>query len=221
MFPRGRLLPIGVLIPTTHIDPGFTGYLRVILANIGMNVIQVPYGYEVARAEFSTLTANIDTPYHGVNAELKTLNPQADELIVRTMSSPQRELAVSDIHQRLLRLERRVHADARRRKRHRFFSIVSILALLASALVALTIFATWKAVSGSAKDIFAQVAAASIVSILAVVFAVTRSRLTALYRKAVSIEEMTGYQEGYSLTIAVLCEEKQPGNGRQHALVLI
>ncbi len=189
MYPRGRLLPVGILIPTTHIDPGFAGYLRVILANVGTNIIKLPFSYEVARAEFSTLSSSVDTPYHGVNAELKALNPQSDDLIIEVLPNFHGGPTLPDLLNRLTHIEAFMRSAARRRRRSRLVGVVSTSALLAGATVALAVLLGRKFISEYSRDVVGQVLTAGIVGLLALVAAITRSRITIFIRKLLEVEE--------------------------------
>ena len=71
----------------------------------------------------------------------------------------------------------------------RLVGVVSTSALLAGATVALAVLLGRKFISEYSRDVVGQVLTAGIVGLLALVAAITRSRITIFIRKLLEVEE--------------------------------
>jgi dUTPase len=171
IYPRGRVLPLGLLVPTTYIDPAFHGHLRLIVMNLAQHGMKVPYGYELARASFEALQVPAPLADRNVNVDLQHLNPQADELAFEVSDAQ-----VTAILDRLSLLEAAAQAASRRRRRHRRGVAVaagaggSLLVIAGAVAAALTLDAQAELAGGLA-----------VVTIVGVI-AAWRSRLSAAVR---------------------------------------
>lgn len=80
--PKARGLVAGLLLPTTQIDPGFSGPLLLLLINAGPRAVRLPPNFALAKTELRRLGRPADKPWkgqaksrmqHGYAEEPKTL----------------------------------------------------------------------------------------------------------------------------------------------------
>ncbi|WP_433754640.1 dCTP deaminase domain-containing protein [Nocardia sp. CA-135398] len=175
VYPRGRLLPLGVLSTAVHMDPGFEGRCRVIMMNLGRNVVDLPYGYEIARLQLVGLSEKVITPYAGVNAELDSVNPQADELVADVDFVQPVEKEVEKLSNRVQELESFVSSYNARRRTVRI-SLACISAICVSTLILFLAVVTARAVTGNlTKDLVFQISSIIVTALIALGVGAARS----------------------------------------------
>jgi deoxycytidine triphosphate deaminase len=172
IFPRGRVLPVGLFVPTTHVDPGFKGYLRLVAVNFGSARIRVPFGYELARVELTRMVRSAPGAYPNVNAELKALNPQADELV-----SPSEDVAALALLNRVLWLEETLHTELARRRQRRRAAVLCAAGLASLGLVGGVVVGVRAVGDAASAELTAALAAAAILSLLGIWRMLYRERL--------------------------------------------
>jgi deoxycytidine triphosphate deaminase len=199
-YPRGRLLPLGVLSTAVHIDPGFEGHLRVVIMNVGRRVVDLPYGYEVARLQLSTLTEALSTPYVGVNAELEYVNPQAEDIVLSsTIWKNDSQEAVDALANRIQLLESYVRDEtARRRRRRVFFVITAALAIIAG--LAFSTMIIGRSLGGaSVRDLVIQVMAGTLTGVVAITGSLARQKFRGRLKLWISADVTNMAARGESL----------------------
>jgi deoxycytidine triphosphate deaminase len=63
--PKGKVTNLGLTIPTTYIDPGFTKPLFLAVANAGPRAVELEAGSPVAKVEMQRLGAPVVAPWEG------------------------------------------------------------------------------------------------------------------------------------------------------------
>lgn len=87
IFPRGRLLALGLWSSATHVDFSFRGHLRIIFVNLGPHTLSIPVGEPIGRLEITRLGESGVSGYLGVNSDLRNSNNQSDYLVSSTSST--------------------------------------------------------------------------------------------------------------------------------------
>lgn len=176
IWPRGRLLPLGVLNTAVHIDPGFNGHLRVVMMNVGRKIVDLPYGYEIARLQLSTLARGISTPYSGVNSDLEHVNPQADDIVATAAWKSDSQAVLDALTARVQILEKYAQGEFSRR-RHRRLAYVVVAALAILAAVSFLAVLVGRSLGGaSVKDLVIQVLAGVLTGAVAITASLVQRR---------------------------------------------
>lgn len=135
IFPRGRLLSLGLMSTTTHVDYNFNGHLQVIFCNVGPYTLRIPEGLDIARLQLEFMSTHGASAHTGVNQDLKNAHHQSDFLVVgeHEHSAPAgREPAgaVAELQAKLAMTQRRV-------ARLQAGILVSLAAVAAAVLIVL------------------------------------------------------------------------------------
>lgn len=138
IFPKGRMGSIGLICSPTLIDPGFEGYLRITVLNVGAARIRLPRGLTIARVEIERLPVPVERQF-GTYVDAKTSLPRDDylfygePLVKDSFRLESLIVTVRDMEERLEQLEqgavdnRRREEAARTRDSHRFEAIIRTL----------------------------------------------------------------------------------------------
>jgi deoxycytidine triphosphate deaminase len=63
--PKGKVTNLGLTIPTTYVDPGFTKPLFLAVANAGPRAVELESGSAIAKVELQRLDAPVADPWDG------------------------------------------------------------------------------------------------------------------------------------------------------------
>lgn len=121
IFPKGRMGSIGLICSATLVDPGFEGYLRITVLNVGAARIRLPRGLTIARIEIERLSTPVERRF-GSHVDAKTSLPRDDYLfydepLVKDSFRLERLITtVRDMNERLDQLEQSSQSSERREK---------------------------------------------------------------------------------------------------------
>jgi deoxycytidine triphosphate deaminase len=82
--PKAKLTTVGLLFPTTHVDPGYTGPLYLPIFNAGPSTVRLPLALAIGKVEFQRLGRKVRIPWTG-KSSFSTVD---SELIVPGRSGP-------------------------------------------------------------------------------------------------------------------------------------
>ncbi|MBP2192483.1 dCTP deaminase domain-containing protein [Nocardia goodfellowii] len=150
IFPRGRLLALGLWSSATHVDFSFRGHLRIIFINLGPHTLTIPVGEPIGRLEITRLGETGTSGYLGVNSDLRNANNQSDYLVAGTnstaLTAQNGTLTLWSFAERLAQTELRQEVILKSmRRRRKFFTVGVVLILI--GLLGLLGWASWKLIS--------------------------------------------------------------------------
>jgi deoxycytidine triphosphate deaminase len=196
IFPRGRLLALGIWASATHVDYAFHGHLRIIFANIGPHTIALPVGEEIGRLELTRLECAGQMGYRGVNADLRHVNNQSDYLVMDQRALEKRSAALATTWWSLLErtesleVSHKLLLASMRRIR---LSIAIIIGVCLAGAFGLLIWSTWEILRKFLESqLGASAGASMLVLVVVAVATILRKKIIGSLKQWISGDQIRG-----------------------------
>lgn len=79
---KGSLFSVGFVPVNTYADPGFEGYMGIVITNASNNYLKIKNGEVISKVEFNRLQNPVEYPYHGQHGYDTGIWPLKQEFIM-------------------------------------------------------------------------------------------------------------------------------------------